>query len=65
MEGASELPYIGRVIGQESMRRGKSFPDWVPAATADDWTRMGQAYLRMSARCRASKPMATDKLPEN
>ena len=65
VEGASELPYLGRVIEQESRRRGTPFPDWVSTATADDWVSMGQAYLQMSARWRASKPMATDKLPEN
>ena len=65
VEGASELPYLGRVIEQESRRRGRSFPDWVPTATADDWARMGQAYLQMSARWRASKRVATDKLPGN
>ena len=65
VEGASELPYLGRVIEQESRRRGRSFPDWVPTATADDWARVGQAYLQMSARWRASKRVATDKLPGN
>ena len=65
VEGASELPYLGRVIEQESRRRGRSFPDWVSTATADDWARMGQAYLHMSACWRTSKPVATDKLPAN
>jgi tetratricopeptide (TPR) repeat protein len=65
VEGASELPYLPRIIGAESRRRGKPFPDWVASATDADWARMGQDYLRMSARWRAAKPIATDKLPEN
>jgi tetratricopeptide (TPR) repeat protein len=65
VEGASELPYLGRVIAQESRRCGKPFPTWVAAATAADWARMGQSYLHMSQRWRARKPVATDKLPDN
>jgi tetratricopeptide (TPR) repeat protein len=65
VEGASELPYMGRVIEEESRRRGQAFPAWVPAATAADWQRLGHDYLRLSARWRARKPRATDKLPDN
>jgi tetratricopeptide (TPR) repeat protein len=65
VEGASELPYLPRIIDAESRRRGKPFPDWVPSASDADWARMGQDYLRMSARWRSTKPIATDKLPEN
>jgi tetratricopeptide (TPR) repeat protein len=65
VEGASELPYLGQVIEQESRRRGQAFPQWVASAGDEDWARMGQAYLALSARWRAGKPVATDKLPEN
>jgi tetratricopeptide (TPR) repeat protein len=65
VEGASELPYLGQVLDAESRRRGRGFPTWVGEATADDWTRLGQHYLRLSARWRQQKPMATDKLPDN
>lgn len=65
VEGASELPYLRAVIDEESRRRGLTFPDWVQAATAADWARMGQHYLRLSARWRMQRPVSTDKLPDN
>ena len=65
VEGASELPDLGIVIQQESMRRKQPYPQWVPAATAADWQRLGRDYLARTARWRASKPRFTDKLPEN
>ena len=65
VEGASELPYLGTVIAAESLQRGQPFPAWVPTATADDWARLGQDYLRLSQRWRAQRPVCTDKLPDN
>jgi tetratricopeptide (TPR) repeat protein len=65
VEGASELPYLGTVIAEESRRRGQAFPAWVPTATAEDWSRLGQHYLRLSARWRSQRPVCTDKLPDN
>lgn len=65
VEGASELPYLGQVIEAESRRRGRAFPAWVSEASAEDWTRLGQRYLQLSARWRQRKPTATDKLPDN
>ena len=65
VEGASELPYLGQVIERESRRRGRPFPLWVESTGADDWARMGREYLAMSARWRARRPVATDKLPGN
>jgi hypothetical protein len=65
VEGASELPYLQIVIEDESRRRSQPFPDWVGSASADDWTRLGQDYLRLSARWRTQRPVATDKLPDN
>ncbi|QNN71610.1 sulfotransferase [Thermomonas carbonis] len=65
VEGASELPYLGIVIQQESIRRGVAYPQWVPQATAADWHRLGRDYLARTARWRAHKPRFTDKLPEN
>ena len=65
VEGASELPDLGIVIQQESMRRGVAYPQWVPQATAADWDRLGRVYLDRTARWRADKPRFTDKLPEN
>ena len=65
VEGASELPYLGQVIEAESRRRGRPFPAWVGTAGADDWARLGQHYLKLSARWRLTRPIATDKLPDN
>lgn len=65
VEGASELPYLGQVIEAESRRRGRAFPAWVNEASTEDWTRLGQHYLQLSARWRQRKPIATDKLPDN
>jgi tetratricopeptide (TPR) repeat protein len=65
VEGASELPYLRAVVDEESRRLSKPFPTWVGAASPADWARMGQRYLALSARWRAQRPVATDKLPEN
>ena len=65
VEGASELPYLYRVVGEESNRSKRAFPDWVQDAQPADWQRLGEQYLHLSARWRTSKPIATDKLPAN
>jgi tetratricopeptide (TPR) repeat protein len=65
VEGASELPYLYRTVGAESARRGAPFPAWVAEATPADWARLGEDYLRQTARWRSQRPVATDKLPAN
>jgi len=65
VEGASELPYLHRVIGEESARRKRPFPSWVEEARPEDWQRLGERYLHLSERWRGDKPIATDKLPSN
>ena len=65
VEGASELPDLGIVIQQESVRRGVAYPQWVPQASAADWQRLGRDYLARTARWRAARPRFTDKLPDN
>ncbi|MBO9661399.1 tetratricopeptide repeat-containing sulfotransferase family protein [Dokdonella sp.] len=65
VEGASELPDLPAVLAQESQRRGLAFPQWVGAATAADWERLGRDYLARTARWRARRPRSTDKLPNN
>jgi tetratricopeptide (TPR) repeat protein len=65
VEGASELPYLHRVVAGESQRRGQAFPAWAGAASASDWARLGADYLRRSARWRTRRPRSTDKLPAN
>ena len=61
VEGASELPDLSIVIGEESRRRGVPFPAWVREADADDWRRLGARYLERTARWRAERPRFTDK----
>ncbi|HEX5960218.1 MAG TPA: sulfotransferase [Rhodanobacteraceae bacterium] len=41
--------------------RAGAFPLWVPGASADDWRRLGQAYLEETARWRTLKPRSVDK----
>src|SRR3546814_12703669 len=65
VEGASELPDLEYVLQGESARRGRPFPEWVPQADAGDWQRLGQDYLRRTARWRERRPRFTDKMPEN
>ena len=65
VEGASELPYLYRIIDLESRERRVPFPQWIPAATPADWARMGREYLKLSARWRRERPRSTDKLPAN
>ena len=65
VEGASELPDLGDVLHEETLRRGVPFPGWLASATAADWQRLGGRYLERTARWRERKPRFTDKLPEN
>jgi tetratricopeptide (TPR) repeat protein len=65
VEGASELPDLGEILREESVRRGQPFPQWVPTTSADDWHRLGRDYLRRTARWREHRPRFTDKMPEN
>lgn len=61
VEGAGELTDLQQVIDDESARRQQPFPQWVAAATAWDWTRLGQDYLARTKQWRRDKPRFTDK----
>ncbi len=65
VQAASELPYLGLVLRAESQRRGGDLLAWAGQATAEDWARLGQDYLRASAAWRAQHRVSTDKLPDN
>ncbi len=65
VEGASELPYLGIVLDQESRRRSRRLHEWAPLASDADWARLGGQYLALSERWRLRCPVSTDKLPEN
>jgi tetratricopeptide (TPR) repeat protein len=65
VEGASELPDLGELIQEESLRRRQPYPQWIARASAADWHRLGLEYLRRTARWRERRPRFTDKMPEN
>lgn len=65
VEGAGELSFLPQVIEAESRRRGAPLSTWAARASAADWARLGQEYLRLSAPWRRHKAIATDKLPDN
>ena len=65
IEGAGELDDLTAVITLESQRRGVAFPQWVAAATAQDWQRLGAEYLERTRRWRKAGMRFTDKLPGN
>jgi len=48
-----------------SQRRRMGIMQWLRAATAADWQRLGSEYLQRTARWRNRKPRHTDKMPEN
>lgn len=65
VRGAGELGELAEVLTEESARRRQRFPEWVPAATAADWQRLGQRYLESTARYRDGHARFTDKMLNN
>lgn len=65
VEGANELPDLGHVLTEESMRLRQPYPDWITGATPADWRRLGQRYLDATSRWRRRRPVFTDKMPSN
>lgn len=63
--GAGELAALPKVLTEESARRQQRFPEWVPAASAEAWERMGRRYLELTSEFRVHRPYSTDKLPSN
>ena len=59
--GADELPVVGELLNEEAARVGIPYPDWLPLATAADWTRLGKEYLKRTERWRTSHARSTDK----
>jgi Tfp pilus assembly protein PilF len=45
VQGTGELTDLKSVLLAESQRRDQPFPAWVHAASAEDWARLGHAYL--------------------
>lgn len=65
VQGAGELQDLPQVLREESTRRGVDFPDWVDAATAEDWNRLGRNYLERTAHWRRTHARSTDKNLQN
>ena len=65
VHGAGELGEMAQVLTEESSRRQRRYPAWVPDASAQDWQRLGRRYLELTARFRRERPRFTDKMPNN
>lgn len=63
--GGSELLDLPDVLKHESRMRKKPYPQWVGAASAEDWRRLGADYLQRTSRWREHKPRSTDKYHVN
>jgi len=65
VKAAGELGELGWLLGEESARLRRRYPEWVPQATAQDWRRLGQRYLDLTAHRRGERRRVTDKMPNN
>jgi len=65
VEGGTELPDLSQVIMDESDRVRGSFLQWGKTHTAEQWQKLGQEYLKRTARWRVNRPRSTDKAPGN
>lgn len=65
IEGAGELGELAQVLTEESSRRQRQYPDWVPEVGPQDWQRMGLRYLELTRRYRNGHARFTDKMPNN
>jgi len=63
--GAGELDTLARVLTEESERRQKRYPQWAREATVQDWQRLGQRYLSLTAQWRVQRPRFVDKMASN
>jgi tetratricopeptide (TPR) repeat protein len=63
--GGDEVQALPDILDEESRRRGLPFPQWVPAATAAEWHRLGEAYLARTRHWRLQHPRFTDKNVSN
>lgn len=65
VQGTAELADLPLLIGEESNRRKKPYPQWLADLSADDWQQLSRRYLERTARWRRQRPIFTDKLPNN
>ena len=65
VQGGGERNEIVELLQAESARRGQHFPDWVTAASEDDWARLGEDYLQRCAAWRDARPRFSNKTLTN
>ena len=65
VQGGGELGELAQVLTEESARRKRRFPEWVPWATSQDWQRLGERYLALAQRFQMTRSRFTDKMPNN
>lgn len=65
VQGLGERGELAQVLTEESALRREQFPEWVPAATARDWHRLGRRYFDLLALHRDGRSRFTDKMPNN
>lgn len=61
VQGANEIKDLSEVVDAESTRRQRSFPAWAQDTDADNWQRLGRAYLARTECWRRERPRFTDK----
>lgn len=65
VEGSTELSDLGLVLNEESRRLGIEYSQWAPKASANDWQRLGEAYLERTQRWHAKGGRLIDKSLSN
>jgi tetratricopeptide (TPR) repeat protein len=65
VEGSTELPDLSQIMWDESDRVRQSFLQWGATHTSQQWQKLGQEYLKRTARWRSARPKSTDKAPTN
>lgn len=65
VQALGELGDLARVLTEESTRRRRRYPEWVPDARDADWQRLGRQYLELIAPRRDGRLRCTDKMPNN
>ncbi len=65
VSAGGETGWLAAILQAESQRRATRFPYWVASASADDWLRLGRAYLARVASERTPGTLFTDKTLTN
>jgi tetratricopeptide (TPR) repeat protein len=65
VQALGELGHLAQVLTEESARRQRQYPAWVPDANAADWQRLGTRYLELVAPHRDGHSRFTDKMLNN